>query len=173
MSRICKSLLAMLLASLFAAQHAAAATAESGLKKELEKRYAAMKIAIDAKDRQALAAFLAPGFVSVDVSGKSQTAEQMLSKFAASPKDPNRKNETTLLSVKLNGDVATVSQRYHMTTARVAADGSRHPTEIETLSTDTWVRSGNTWLLKKTVAETLDYSVDGKRMPQKVRPQTP
>jgi Domain of unknown function (DUF4440) len=107
------------------------------------------------------------------VAGKSQTAEQMLAQFAASPKDPNRVSETTLVSVKLNGDVATVSQRYHMASAKVTSDGSRHPTELETLSTDTWVRSGGTWLLKKTVTEELDYSVDGKRMPHKVRPQTP
>ena len=173
MNRICKSLLAMLLASLFAAQHAAAATAESGLKNVLEKRYAAMKVAIDARDRQALAPFLAPGFVSVDVVDKPQTAEEMLSHLAASRKDPNRVSDTTLLSVRLNGDVATVSQRYHMTTVKVTSDGSRHPTELATLSTDTWVRSGNTWLLKKTVTEELDYSVDGKKMPHKVRPQKP
>jgi ketosteroid isomerase-like protein len=173
MDRICKSVLTTLLASLFAVQQAVAAAPDSGLKKELEKRYAAMKVAIDARDRQALATFLTPDFVNVDVSDKPQTAEEMLSHLAASRKDPNRKSETTVLSVRLNGNVATVSQRYHMTTVKVSSDGSRHPTEIEALSTDTWVRSGNTWLLQKTVAEERDYSVDGKKMPHQVRPRTP
>jgi Domain of unknown function (DUF4440) len=175
MSRIIrKGLLVTLLASLSAVPGVLAQTAqESALKSTLEKRYAAMKVAIDAKDRQALAAFLAPGFVSVDVDGKSQTAEEMLDQFAKSPKDPNRVSETTLVSVKLGGGVATVSQRYHMTSVRIISDGSRHPTERDTLSTDTWVRSGDTWLLKKTVTEELDYSVDGKKMPHKVRAPTP
>lgn len=169
-----RSLLTVLLASLSAIQCAVAQpAAESALKSVLEGRYAALKAAIDARDRQALAALLAPDFASVDVAGKSATAEQMLTQLAASPKDPNRVSETTLLSVKLNGDVATVSQRYHMTSAKVASDGSRHPSELETLSTDTWVRSGDTWLLKKTATDELDYSVDGKKMPHKVRPPTP
>ena len=171
MNRIHKSLLTVLLASLAAVQGAVAQTAaESSLKSVLEGRYAALKTAIDARDRQALAALLAPDFVSVDISGKSQAAEQMLTQLAALPKDPNRASETTLVSVKLDGDVATVSQRYHMTSAKVTSDGSRHPTELETLSTDTWVRSGDTWLLRKTATDELDYSVDGKRMPHKVRP---
>lgn len=175
MNRIVRrSLLTLLLASLSAVPGATAQTAaESPLKTVLEGRYAAMKTAIDAKDRQAVAAFLAPDFTSIDVAGKSLTAEQMLDQFAKSPKDPNRVSQTTVESVKLDGDVATVSQRYHMSSAKITADGSRHPTELETLSTDTWVRSGDTWLLKKTVTEELDYSVDGKRMPHKVRAPTP
>jgi ketosteroid isomerase-like protein len=169
-----KLLVAVLLASLSAVQCVAAEpAAESALKSVLEGRYAALKAAIDARDRQALAALLAPGFASVDVSGKSQTAEQMLTQLAASRKDPNKVSETTLLSVKLNGDVATVSQRYHMTSAKVTSDGSRHPVELVTLSTDTWIRSGDSWLLRQTATDQLDYSVDGKAMPHKVRPPAP
>ncbi len=170
MNRIYKSLLAILLAALSAGRCAAA---ESSLQSVLEGRYAAMKTAIDAKDRQALAAFLTPDFVSVDVSGKSQTAEEMLAQLVKSSRNPNRVSETTLLSVQLKGDVATVSQRFHMTSTKVTSDGSRHPVELTTLSTDTWVRSGGSWLLRKTVTEELDSSVDGKARPHQVRPQTP
>ena len=171
MNRIYKSLLAVLLASLSAVQCAVAeeTAAESALRGVLEGRYAAMKAAMAARDRQAVAALLAPDFVSVDLADKSETREQMLAQIALLPNDPEKVSETKLLSVKLNGDVATVSQRYHMTTTKVDGDGVRHPVVIVTLSTDTWVRSGDTWLMQRTVTDQIDYSVDGRSVAHKVR----
>jgi ketosteroid isomerase-like protein len=169
-----KSLLAVLLALLSVMPCAAAETAaESALRSVLEGRYAAMKAAMAARDRQAIAALLAPDFVSVDLSGRSESAEQMLPKLAGMPDDPNKVSETTLLSVKLDGDVATVSQRYHMTTTKVDEKGVRHPVEIVTVSTDTWVRSGDTWRLQRTVTDQIDYTVDGRSVAHKVRSAAP
>src|SRR5436309_15999850 len=74
MNRIYKSLLAVLLASLSAVQCAVAeeTAAESALRGVLEGRYAAMKAAMAARDRQAVAALLAPHFVRGDPAGKPE-----------------------------------------------------------------------------------------------------
>ena len=152
---------------------AAETAAESALRAVLEGRYAAMKSAMADRDQQAVAALLAPGFLSIDVSGKSEDASQMLQELAALPKDPRKASETTLLSVEVSGDTATVEQRYHMTTTKTSPDERSHAVELVTLSTDTWIKSGEAWLLQRTATNQLDYTVDGRPVAHKVRPSGP
>jgi hypothetical protein len=144
---------------------------DSSLKATLQSRYAAMKVAMSARDDKAVAALLAPDFVSIDVFGQSEGAAQMISEVDALPKDPNKVSTTTILSTKPDGDSVVVSQRYDMKTIKVAADGSKRNVELITLSTDTWGKIGGTWLLKKTQTDQLDYYVNGVQVAHKDRPQ--
>jgi hypothetical protein len=139
-----------------------APTPESA-KRELEARYAALKPAMAERDRSAMAVLMTPDVVSEDVSGKTTTFDQLVLELAKVPKDPNRNSDTTILSVKLTEDVATVRQRYHMTTTKLAPDGvTKQAIEMDALSTDTWVRIKGAWLLKRTVTEEMNYKVDGR-----------
>jgi hypothetical protein len=152
---------------------AGAAASDGSLQSVLEARYAAMKLAMADRDSKALTAVLAPDFTSEDLSGKSESANEMIQQLRGMPKDPNRVADTTVLSVQVSGETATVHQRYHMTTSKVGADGStKQAIELTTLSTDTWINSQGTWLLRRTVTNQLDYKIDGRLVAHKERDQT-
>jgi len=144
---------------------------DSALQTALQGRYAEMKVAMSARDDKAIRALLVPDFFSVDISGQSEHAAQMIREVDALPKDPNKVSTTTILAIKPAGDIVVVSQRYDMKTVKVAADGSKRDVELVTLSTDTWVKARGSWLLKKTQTDQLDYYVNGQQVAHKVRPQ--
>jgi hypothetical protein len=68
--------------------------------------------------------------VSVDVSGQSKSASQVIADVAAMKPDPNRSSEITLLSITPGANAVTVEQRYHMKTVAAAADGTQHGVEL-------------------------------------------
>lgn len=65
----------------------------------------------------------------------------MIQEVDGLPKDPSKVSTTTLLSIKVAGNVAVADQRYEMRTTKIAADGSRDSIRLITLSTDTWMNS--------------------------------
>jgi hypothetical protein len=142
--------------------------AGDALRPVLEKRYAELKTAMAERDSKTLSALLTPDFVSEDISGKTTSAEEMLKELAALPKDTGKVTETTLVSIKPQGDLAIVEQRYHMTTTKTLPDGNKQAIDLMTLSTDTWAHAGDKWLMKRTITNQIDYSVDGKPVLHKV-----
>ena len=64
--------------------------------------------------------------------------------------------------VQRKGVVAVAIQRYEMHTEKPKGDGSVQRVELVTLSRDTWVHPKDTWLLRETVTESLDYQIDGR-----------
>lgn len=143
--------------------------AGDALRPMLEKRYAELKTAMAERDSKALSVLLAPDFVSEDISGKTTSAEEMLKELAALPKDTGKVTETTLVSIKSQDDLAIVEQRYHMTTTKTLPDGNKQVIDLVTVSTDTWAHAGDKWLMKRTITNQIDYSVDGKPVLHKVR----
>jgi len=135
----------------------------------LEGRYAAMKSAMANRDAKAIATLLAPDFVSIDVSGKETTGDQMIESLKALPVNPNRVSNTTLLSIEPSGNKAVVKQRYNIKTVRAATDGAKQEVELTTLSTDVWILKGEIWVLQRTVTDQMDALVDGKPMVHRVR----
>lgn len=158
----------VLIAGSFSAAHAD----DAALKATPEHRYAAIKIAMAARDDKAVAATLAPNFTSVDVSGQSENAAEMLQEIDALAKDPNKRSVTTVLSIKVDANVATVKQRYDMKTVKTAAGGTKRSVEFVTLSTDKWVNANGTRLLQETVTDQLDYYINGQLAAHKVRSAT-
>ena len=112
---------------------------DAQLRTTLQSRYAALKVAMGAHDDKGVEALLAPGFVSTDVSGQAENAGQMLKEVDALASDPNKTSSTTLVSVSLDANIATVKQRYDMKTVKTAPDGSKRNIELVTLSTDKWL----------------------------------
>lgn len=94
----------------------------------------------------------------------------MIKEVDALPKDPLKVSTTTILSVKPNGAVAIVKQRYDMKTVKTAADGTKRNVELITLSTDTWSNIRGTWLIQRTETDQLDYYVNGQQVMHKVKP---
>ena len=127
-----------------------------------------MKVAMAARDGKAILMLLAPNFSSIDVSGQMESGGQMVGEVAQLPKDPKKVSHTTILSAKVVGTTATINQRYDMKTVKTNPDGTTKNVELVTLSTDTWVKSGDTWLLEKTVTEQMDYFVNGQPVMHKV-----
>ena len=129
-----------------------------------------MKTAMAERESKAIAALLAPDFVSIDSSGQSETASQMIQEVDGLPKDPLKVSTTILLSVKVAGNSAVVDQRYDMKTDKTASDGTKTNVQLITLSTDTWVNINGVWLLQKTVTNQLDYCKNGQLVMHKVKP---
>lgn len=123
-----------------------------------------------ARDGKAISEILAPDFVSEDVSGQKENADTMIQGVLALPKDPQKVSSTTILSIKLSADTATVDQRYDMKTTKAGPDGKKRDIELSAVSTDTWIRSKDTWLLQRTVTNQMDYSANGKVLAHKVHP---
>jgi len=117
-------------------------------------RYAAMKAAMASRNETAIAALLAPGFVSEDAQGKQSDAAEMIREVVALPKDPDRQSATRVVSVKVDGDTATVEQTYD-------ASNPKKDFSLHAKSTDTWQRIRGQWLLKKSVTLELDITHGG------------
>ncbi|HEY1891845.1 MAG TPA: DUF4440 domain-containing protein [Steroidobacteraceae bacterium] len=137
---------------------------QSSLRDSLQARYAQMKHAMEAHDAQAVTAILAPGFVSLELDGKTESADQMVQDVKTLPSDPARSSQTTLLSIRSTKRDAVVEQRYTMKTRKRSQDGTEHRVELVAVSTDTWILSHGAWLLQRTVTDQLDYYIDGKQV---------
>jgi hypothetical protein len=144
---------------------------DSTVRAALQARYAAMKTAMAERNSKAIAALLAPDFTSIDSSGQSENASEMIQEVDGLQKDPSKVSTTTLLSIKVAGDSAVVDQRYEMRTIKTAADGTKANIQLITLSTDTWVNINGVWLLQKTATNRLDYYKNGQLVMHKVNPQ--
>jgi hypothetical protein len=137
-------------------------SADGSLKLVLQSRYAAMKAAMAAHNGLAIAAILAPDFVSIGVMGQSETASQMIAEVNGLMPDPNKSSETTLMSVIPAANAVTVEQRYDMKTIRTATDGTQHNVELITISTDTWIKPAGAWLIERTVTNEMSLFRDGQ-----------
>lgn len=135
---------------------------QADLKGILEGKYAELKQAMDAHDGPAVAAMLAPGFISVDIGGKTETAAQMVAEVKALQSDLNRSTHTTLLSVSGTGERAVVEQRYEMRTLKGGPDGAAHRIDLVTLSNDTWVKRDGAWVLARTATNSMTLRRDGR-----------
>jgi len=144
----------------------------NGLKDTLQRRYAEMKAAMSAHDDKAMQALLAPDFVSIDVTGRSESATQMISEVDALPiaASEDYVSATTILSMRPAGKSVVVTQRYDMKTHKAGAEGVNRTTELITVSTDTWVKMNGAWILQKTETDRLDYYLNGQQVMHQVRP---
>lgn len=143
---------------------------ESSLRESLDARYAQMKSAMHTHDTRMLRAILAPDFVSVELNGKTESADQMIQEIKALPSDASRSSRTTLLSIRPSKTRAVVEQQYTMRTKREGPNGMEHNIKLITVSTDTWVLLRGSWRIQRTVTNQLDYYLDGKHVLHQKRP---
>ena len=135
------------------AQDKVQANSDDSLHPVFEGRYAAMKSAMAARDGKAISEILAPDFISEDASGQKGNADAMIQGVLGLPKDPLKVSITTILSINGNAENATVDQRYDMKTTKAGPDGDKRDVELIAVSTDTWIKSKDTWLLQRTVTK--------------------
>jgi hypothetical protein len=134
-------------------------------------RYDELHQATDARDQKTMEAIFAPEFVSVDLKDAKSPRDKLIAAIMASPKDLTRKGGTKVISVAVEGDAATVVQRYDMTSQQPDAAGKEHKVEVKAQSTDSWTKRDGNWLLVQTRTDLLDMVIDGQPFVHKERPK--
>ncbi len=134
-------------------------------------RYDELHQATDARDQKTMEAIFAPDFVSVDLKDVKSPRDKLIAAIMASPKDPTRKGETKVLSAKVDGDSATVFQRFHLTSQQPDASGVKHDVEVTSEATDTWAKRDGNWVLVQNRTDLLDMTIDGQPFVHRVRPK--
>jgi hypothetical protein len=128
---------------------------------DIEARAAGLKVAMDERDDKAIKKFLTKDFQSVDISGETSDADDMITRLAMIPVDPAMKSDSKIVSVTVEGPSAKVVQTRGMKMQREGRDGVMHQGEFITSSNDTWVQQGTTWLLKSTEVQEVTMKRDG------------
>lgn len=140
---------------------AAPALAQDDQKSLFQTRYTELRSALQAGDVSGAKAILAPGYELTDIRGEVQNAEAMLERAGRMPANASRKVASEVLSVSVNGPLATVEQKLNAGMTRPGSDAAM---ELEVTSTDTWVRQGETWLLWRSKQTELTVKRDGEVM---------
>ncbi len=140
---------------------AAPALAQDDQKSLFQTRYTELRSALQAGDVAGAKAILAPGYELTDIRGEVQNAEAMLERAGRMPANASRKVASEVLSVSVNGPLATVEQKLNAGMTRPGSDAAM---ELEVTSTDTWVRQGETWLLWRSKQTELTVKRDGEVM---------
>lgn len=144
------------------------ATDGPAAKAALVQRYADLKTTMNARDKAAIMAILAPGFVSEKASGEKLDADAMIAGLMQLPHDPNKVSTTTIDGLSLKGVVAEVAQHYHLTTIKPGPDGKPRAIEIDAHSTDVWSCANGVWLQNSTRTDDLELKVDGEVISRQV-----
>jgi hypothetical protein len=161
--------LSLVLAILFAGL-VPTALADAPDKATFAQRYEDMRLASEARDRAAMMANFADGFVSIDLRDARMTAAQIVDAILGAPKDPTRNGSTEILSVTMDGDTATVSQVYRTKTVKKSSDGVVHNLDIMARSQDVWVMKDGVWLLRESRTDEMGLAADGRKIAHEVRP---
>ena len=131
--------------------------------------YARFNAAMNAKNTNDVSAMLAPGFHGEDVAGKPRGARKLLDEISELPDDANRKVDSTVVSLTLEGASAQVVQRLLVTTTKSLL-GKKLTFELVALSDDTWTQTASGWQLLKSTTRRMEYSANGSVISQKTNP---
>lgn len=142
---------------------AGAAYAQEDPKAVFEARYAELSTAMLGKDAGKVGSILAPEFESTDIRGETHTRADSLEQMGKMPAGmENMKPVTKVLSVKQNGDTATVESQMTMQLKRPDENGEEVTLDIAVTANDVWIQRGGTWLLQKSIQKELSVSKDGE-----------
>jgi hypothetical protein len=112
---------------------------------------------------------LTPDFDGEDVAGKPRSAGKLLEEIGALPEDGNRKLDSTVVSLTLDGATAHVVQRLLVTTTKSLL-GKKLTFELAATSDDTWTQTAGTWRLSKSMTRRMQYSANGSVLSLKTNP---
>jgi ketosteroid isomerase-like protein len=133
---------------------------DHALRPALDERYAVMRRAMAARDRDAILALLTDDFVSEDLEGRVTTGPAMADAVTALDIDRSQRTAvTTLTSIAVVGDEAVVQQRSYMSTTERKPN---LPEALWTESYDRWRRAGDTWLLARSTTEKREIVKNGR-----------
>lgn len=143
------------------------------VKATLQQRYAAYAQAIAQRDGPALSAILAPNFEAINADGRSAPGALLVRQVTSFPRDPNMHSAASIGALRLDGDKAIASVTTVLTSLRISKGVPPAHVRFVTVSDDTWVDKGGTWLYERTVANRVDAYTDGKLTLHEVRSTTP
>ena len=141
---------------------AGSAAAQEDPKTAFQARYDSYRAAMAAKDSAKLGAILAPGFEMTDIQGNTHDASGIATLMERMPAAMTENSKTTVLEATVTGDSAAVKQELAATMVRPGPDGNEMKMEMSVTSNDTWVKSGDTWLLKASIQKDLVVKRDGE-----------
>ncbi|PZQ55518.1 MAG: hypothetical protein DI555_09420 [Novosphingobium pentaromativorans] len=159
MTRTSNIFLAAALGCILAPAHAWA-----DVRSDIEVRYEELRVAMESREGARIKPLLAPDFVRTDLGNNTMSADELIAGLAKIPVDPDRKSQTTVQSVSVNGKTAEVVQQQVASDTRQGRDGKMHSFGTTSLSHDTWVQSDKGWLLKTTQAQSTTITRDGVAM---------
>ena len=164
-NRSCKRLfLAGVAACLLAPALQVKAETAAQVKKAIQAQYDKGNAAVAKKDSKALVATYTTDRISIDDKGVKHTVaeelQQMKQVFAMAQ---SLSGTTTIVSITVKGYTAIVQVKE--SDKVVMANPQTHATStmvMDSVSDDTWVKNGATWLQKKSVAKSQKTTLDGK-----------
>jgi hypothetical protein len=116
---------------------------------------------MDSRQEAAISSLLTANFQSVDVQGHVTNEKAMIDELKQTPLDPNRQRVTTVNSAQVEGNSALVVQSYRSSFQTKGTDGAMHQIDLNTRSDDTWIKSGDRWLLQTTSTRAMTVVRDG------------
>jgi hypothetical protein len=131
--------------------------------------YARFNAAMNVRNTGEVGAMLAPGFHGEDIAGKPRSSKKLLEEISELPDDANRKVDSSVVSLTLEGATAQVVQRLLVTTTKSLL-GKKLAFELVALSDDTWTQTGSGWQLLKSTTRRMEYSANGSVISQKTNP---
>lgn len=144
----------------------APAAAQEDAKAAFQARYAELRSAMESQDAAKVGALITPDYQMTDVNGQvrdfAAVMERMNKMRQAGGGGAQRTSNTTVISATIAGDVATVEQKLEAGGKRMGDDGEEHTMEMIVLSTDTWVKKGDAWLLRKSDQKDMTIKRDGE-----------
>lgn len=141
---------------------ASSATAQQDPKALFQARYDAFRTAMAAQDQAAVGAILAPGYTMTDIQGEVRDAAAVSAMLQRMPAGMGREATTTVLEANVTGETAAVKQQLAAKATRPGPDGTDMTMELEVVSNDTWVKTGEAWLLKASVQKDITVKRNGE-----------
>lgn len=131
-------------------------------KREFNAIYVRLNTKFVHRDIKGLAAFMRADFMYEGPNGRGLRREEFLqSAFLLLSQVKSPKDVETVDSVKLSGGSATLNLHEVFTASVNGLDHRKHAYKQTDTATDTWVKTGHAWLLKKTVVHTTARFRDG------------
>ena len=125
-------------------------------------RYAELSAARQAKDTVALGKLLAPDFVMTDIQGTDHTAAEMHAAMGKLPGGGAVTPKVTIVSAQITGTTAQVEQQMEIHMERAGPDGAPLKLDVTVQTADTWVQSGEAWLLQASNQKDVSVAKDGE-----------
>lgn len=139
---------------------------DAGVRKALQANYDKISVAFHDSKPEVMDAMLTPDATLTTPNHQTWNRERIVSDFkrqSAMMKDATWQRKVTAVTVHKNEAVATVKGKFHGTFAM--KDGKSHVFDLDSLTIDTWVRSGGAWKLKHADTRDLKPKIDGKAPP--------
>ena len=146
-----------LIVALAVAQAATVAPADDQ-RAAFDARYAALRVAMDSRDPNKIAALFTPDYLGVEVDGSTSDLKETIAQLTRMDPIPADTVRTTrVLAVRPTADGADVDQRYE----RIwSVNGVTR--RFVALSLDHWVRTGTIWRLQRSTTRSMAGYENGK-----------